>query len=170
MFTWRCVKCLPSQLNGPSWLVSVFTIRSIASQKRSTMPMGLALPDTISLSPDLTKPISSRPREITSAVAYSSAMRTGSRRTVTSVPWLRMRTLLVCRAMVPRIIGLAPYRLLIPEWCSIDTMFTPRSSHSRCSSRHSWNRSAAIFGSQYRLGRLPRTESACASTSGGTNG
>src|SRR4029450_10154478 len=32
------------------------------------------------------------------------------------------------------------------------------------------NRSAAIFGSQYRFGRLARTESAALSTSGGTNG
>ena len=81
---------------------------SIASQKRSTKPTGLALPDTISLSPDLTKPISSRPREMTSAVAYSSAIRTGSGRTETSVPSDRMRTFLVWRAMIPRIIVLAP--------------------------------------------------------------
>ena len=32
MFTWRCVKCLPSQLNGPSWWLSAFLMRSIASQ------------------------------------------------------------------------------------------------------------------------------------------
>ena len=82
MLTWRWVKCLPSQLNGPSCVVSVLSIRSIASQKRSRMPIGLALPEAISVPPDLTKPISSRPREITSAVAYSSATRTGSWRTV----------------------------------------------------------------------------------------
>ncbi len=108
MLMWRWVKCLPSQLTGPSCEVSVFWIRSIASQKRSTYPTGLAFPETISLSPDLTKPISSRPLEITSAVAYSSAIRTGSGRIVINVPRLRMRTFFVCRARMPRIIGLAP--------------------------------------------------------------
>ena len=89
-------------------------MRSIASQKRSTMPIGLALPDAISVPPDFTKPISSRPREITSAVAYSSATRTGSVRTVISVPRLRMRTFRVWRARMPRISGLAPNRQLMP--------------------------------------------------------
>src|SRR5690348_5849896 len=44
------------------------------------------------------------------------------------------------------------------------------SSQSRYSSSASWNRSAAILGSQYRFGRLPRTDSAASRTSGGTNG
>jgi len=70
MFTCRWVKCLPSQLKGPSRWLRVFRIRSIASQKRSTMPMGLTLPEAISVPPDFTKPISRRPRENTSAVAY----------------------------------------------------------------------------------------------------
>ena len=56
---------------------------------------GLALLDAISLPPDLTKPISRRPREMTSAVAYSSATRTGSGRSEISVPRLRMRALRV---------------------------------------------------------------------------
>ena len=81
---------------------------SIASQNRSTKPTGLALPEAISVPPDLTKPISSRPREMTSAVAYSSAIRTGSVRTEIKVPNDRMRTFLVWRAAMPRIIGLAP--------------------------------------------------------------
>jgi len=88
--------------------------RSIASQKRSTMPIGLALPEAISLPPDFTKPISRRPRHMTSAVAYSSATRTGSLRTVISVPRLRIRTFFVWRARTPRISGLAPKRQLIP--------------------------------------------------------
>src|SRR4029077_9345440 len=46
----------------------------------------------------------------------------------------------------------------------------PMSSQSRYSSSASWNRSAAILGSQYRFGRLPRTDSAASRTSGGTNG
>jgi hypothetical protein len=58
---------------------------------RSTLLTGLALFEAISLPPDLTKPISKRPREMTSAVAYSSAMRTGSGRNDTNVPRLRMR-------------------------------------------------------------------------------
>ena len=83
-------------------------IRSIASQNRSRMPIGLALPEAISVPPDLTKPISSRPREMTSAVAYSSATRTGSLRTVTSVPMLSRRIFLVWRATMPSTTGLAP--------------------------------------------------------------
>src|SRR5262249_35286273 len=46
----------------------------------------------------------------------------------------------------------------------------PRPSQRRYSSSASSNRSAAIFGSQYLLGRLPRTESARSRTSCGTNG
>ena len=68
----------------------------------------LTLLDADSLPPDLTKPISKRPRDRTSAVAYSSAMRTGSGRTEISVPSDRMRTFFVWRAMMPRIIVLAP--------------------------------------------------------------
>ena len=94
MLTCGWVKNLPSQLNGPSCVVSAFSIRSIASHSRSRMRIGLASPDTISVAPDLTKPISSRPFEMTSIVAYSSAIRTGSGRTVTSVPRDRMRDLL----------------------------------------------------------------------------
>ena len=89
-------------------------MRSIASQKRSTMPIGFALPEAISLPPDFTKPISRRPRVITSAIAYSSATRTGSLRTVMSVPRLRMRTFFVCRASTPRMSGAAPKRQLMP--------------------------------------------------------
>ena len=89
-------------------------MRSIASQNRSTTPIGFALPEAISLPPDFTNPISSRPREITSAVAYSSATRTGSVRTVISVPRLRMRTFRVWRARMPRTSGLAPIRQLMP--------------------------------------------------------
>jgi hypothetical protein len=170
MLTWRCVKYFPSQLNGPSRCVSVFRIRSIASQKRSTMPIGFALPDAISLPPDFTKPISSRPRHITSAMAYSSAMRTGSFRTVMSVPRLRMRTFLVWRARTPRMSGAAPKRQLIPAWCSFETTLIPRSSQSRYSSSASSNRSAATFGSQYLFGKLPRTESAPSRTCWGTKG
>ncbi len=115
MFTWRWVKCLPSQLKGPSWWLSVLRMRSIASQKRSMLPTGFMLPEAISVPPDFTNPISRRPRQITSAVAYSSATRTGSWRIVTRVPRLRIRTLRVCRARMPRIKGLAPKRQLIPE-------------------------------------------------------
>ena len=70
--------------------------------------------EAISLPPDLTKPISSRPRLITSAVAYSSAMRTGSGRSVISVPRLRMRAFLVWRASIPSSMGFAASRELIP--------------------------------------------------------
>src|SRR5262245_6839792 len=145
-------------------------MRSIASQKRSMLPTGLVLPEAISVPPDLTKPMSRRPRHITSAVAYSSATRTGSFRTVTSVPRLRIRTRRVCLASTPRISGLAPKRQLIPAWCSLETTLIPMSSHSRYSSSASSKRSAATRGSQYRLGRLARTESASSSTCCGTNG
>src|SRR5262245_61290306 len=170
MFTWRWVKYLPSQLNGPSWWLSAFLMRSIASQYRSTFPTGLALADAISVPPDLTKPISRRPREMTSAVAYSSATRTGSDRSEIRVPRLRMRTLRVWRARMPTSMGLAPSRELIPAWCSIASTLRPRSSHSRNSSITSSNRSAETLGSQYLFGRLALTESAASSTSWGTNG
>ena len=75
---------------------------------------GLALADAISVPPDLTKPISRRPREITSAVAYSSATRTGSRRSEISVPRLRMRAFRVCRARMLTSIGLEPRSELMP--------------------------------------------------------
>ena len=81
-----------------------------------------------------------------------------------------MRTFRVWRARMPRISGLAPKSELIPAWCSMATTLSPRSSHSRNSSRTSSNRSAAIFGSQYRLGRLARTRVGASSTSWGTNG
>ena len=55
--------------------------------------MGFALAEAISLPPDFTKPISRRPREMTSAVAYSSATRTGSCRSEISVPSVRIRDL-----------------------------------------------------------------------------
>ena len=110
MLTCGWMKNLPSQLNGPSWVVSDFSIRSIASHSRSRMRIGLASPETISVAPDLTKPISSRPRESTSIVAYSSAMRTGSGRTVISVPSDRMRTLRVSRATTPVMTGLAAHK------------------------------------------------------------
>src|SRR5262245_40642335 len=71
---------------------------------------------------------------------------------------------------MPRISGLAPKRQLTPEWCSLETTLMPRSSQRRYSSSASSNRSAASFGSQYLLGRLPRTESARSRTSCGTNG
>src|SRR6266852_7491146 len=132
--------------------------------------MGFALLDAISVPPDLTKPISRRPREMTSAVAYSSAIRTGSCRSETSVPMLRMRTLRVWRARMPRISGFAPKWELIPAWCSMATTFSPWSSHSMNSSRTSSNRSAAIRGSQYLFGRLARTESAPSRISRGTKG
>jgi len=115
MFTCGWVKNFPSQLNGPSWEVSAFSIRSMASHSRSRMRIGLASPDTISVAPDLTKPISSRPREITSMVAYSVATRTGSGRTVINVPNERIRTFFVRRATMPVMTGLAAQRLLIPE-------------------------------------------------------
>ena len=129
------MKNLPSQLNGPSCVVSAFSIRSIASHSRSRMRIGLASPDTISVAPDLTKPISSRPFEMMSIVAYSSATRTGSGRTVISVPSDRMRDFFVMLATTPVMTGLAAHRLLIPEWCSLVTMWMPRSSHSRYSSK-----------------------------------
>src|SRR3954471_3540955 len=46
----------------------------------------------------------------------------------------------------------------------------PRSSQSRYSSSASSNKSAAIFGSQYLFGKLPRTESVASRIDGGTNG
>src|SRR5271154_1630044 len=55
MLTWRWVKCLPSQVNGPSCEVKVLPIRSIASQKRSRTPIGLALPEAISVPPRFDK-------------------------------------------------------------------------------------------------------------------
>ncbi len=79
------------------------------------MRIGLASPETISVAPDLTKPISSRPFEMTSIVAYSSAIRTGSGRTVIRVPSDRMRAFLVSRATTPVMTGLAAHRLLMPE-------------------------------------------------------
>ena len=75
---------------------------------------GFALFDAISVPPDFTKPISSRPREMTSAVAYSSATRTGSLRSEMRVPRLRMRTWRVWRARMPTSSGLAPSSELIP--------------------------------------------------------
>ena len=115
MLTWGWIKNLPSQLKGPSCVTSAFSIRSIASHSRSRMRIGLASPDTISVAPDLTKPISSRPFDNTSIVAYSSAIRTGSGRTVISVPSERMRAFVVSRATMPVMTGLAAHRLLIPE-------------------------------------------------------
>src|SRR3989441_10069156 len=131
---------------------------------------GLALAEAISVPPDFTKPISRRPREMTSAVAYSSATRTGSFRTEIRVPRLRMRTWRVWRARIPTSSGLAPSSELIPAWCSTASTLSPRSSHRRNSSMTSSKRSAAIFGSQYLFGRLARTESAALRTSCGTNG
>src|SRR5262245_59152981 len=107
---------------------------------------------------------------MTSAVAYSSAMRTGSGRSEIRVPRLRMRARWVCRARMPRIRGFAPKSELIPAWCSMATTFRPTSSHSWNSSRTCSKRSAAILGSQYLLGRLARTESARSRISWGTNG
>ena len=134
MLTWAWVKNLPSQLNGPSCEVSDFSIRSIASHSRSRMRIGLALPETISVAPDLTKPMSSRPRDNTSIVAYSVATRTGSGRTVISVPSDRIRTFLVSRcddtpAFDDRTRG--PEIRLIPEWCSLVTICRPISSQSQ---------------------------------------
>src|SRR2546427_821856 len=97
---------------------------------------------------------------MTSAVAYSSATRTGSFRIEISVPRLRMRTWRVWRARIPTSRGLAPRSELIPAWCSTASTLSPRSSHRRNSSMTSSNRSAAIFGSQYLFGRLARTEPA----------
>src|SRR2546425_9688415 len=131
---------------------------------------GLALAEAISVPPDFTKPVSRRPREMTSAVAYSSATRTGSFRTEIRVPRLRMRTWRVWRARIPTSSGLAPSSELIPAWCSTASTLSPRSSHRRNSSMTSSKRSAAIFGSQYLFGRLARTESAALRTSCGTNG
>ena len=170
MLTWGWVKNWPSQLNGPSCEVSAFSIRSIASHSRSRSRIGFASPEAISVPPDFTKPICKRPFEITSSVAYSSATRTGSGRTVTSVPRLKILAFFVIRATIAVTSGLAPQRLLIPAWCSVVTMLMPRSSQSACSSNTSSNSLEAIFGSQYRFGKAARTESAWASTSLGTNG
>ena len=59
--------------------------------------------------------MSRRPRLSTSIVAYSVATRTGSGRTVISVPSDRIRTLCVNRATMPVMTGLAAHRLLMPE-------------------------------------------------------
>ena len=87
--------------------------------------MGFALAEAISLPPDFTKPISRRPREMTSAVAYSSATRTGSCRSEISVPSVRMRTCRVCRARIPRSIGLDASSELMPAWCSMASTLMP---------------------------------------------
>ena len=84
--TERYWKCVPSQLNGPSCEVIAFRIKSCASQKRSTRSAGFVLAGEISNGTPLTKPISSRPREITSIVAYSSATRIGSLRLPIGMP------------------------------------------------------------------------------------
>ena len=114
MLTCRWLKCLPSQLNGPSWVVSAFLIRSIASQYRSSLLTGLTLEDAISVPPDFTNPMSKRPFARISAVAYSSAIRTGSGRNDINVPRLSTRTFRVWRHRMLVTIGLAPISELMP--------------------------------------------------------
>ena len=71
-------------------------------------------PDAISVAPDLTKPICSRPPDRTSIVAYSSATRTGSGRTVTRVPSERIFAFVVVRATAPVMTGLAAGQIVDP--------------------------------------------------------
>ena len=62
--------------------------------------VGLELAGLISVGTPRTKPTSSRPREMQSIIAISSAMRTGSPRLATGLPRIRMRAFLVCRARI----------------------------------------------------------------------
>jgi len=90
------MECVPSQLNGPSWLVIAFSIKSCASQKRSNQVGGIGVGGEISNGTPLTKPISMRPREMTSSIEYSSATRIG-----------RCDCRSACRAPEPHLLCLA---------------------------------------------------------------
>ena len=133
--TERYWKCVPSQLNGPSCEVIAFRIRSCASQKRSTRSAGLVLAGEISNGTPLTKPMSSRPREITSIIEYSSATRIGSLRLPIGMPSASRRTFLVSRARIAIGIVQTDSAQVAVAWCSLVMMLMPSSSHSAHSSR-----------------------------------
>ena len=74
--TARKLKCLPSQRKGPG-VVQVLISRSWHSSKRSRFSTGFMLVDTVSTPVPRTIPEMTRPPEMTSIIAISSARRTG---------------------------------------------------------------------------------------------
>jgi hypothetical protein len=105
----------------------------------------------------LTKPISTRPREITSSIEYSSATRTASKRLPIGMPRHNSRAFFVSRARIAIGIVQTESMQVAVAWCSFTMMLSPSSSHRAHSSSPRWYRSAAILGSQSRFGTTLRS-------------